>query len=164
MKQIVKYLLTAVLSLTFSGGMSWADCPQNKDWREKMRNEKIAFLTTEMDLTPAEAEKFWPLYNQSVQERDAAFKETMQSFNDLQKAVEEGKTGKELSALTERYLKAIAASGQIDQRYMEKYKKVLSAEKIAKLYLGEEKFRRQQIHRLHDRDRSGGAGKGQPQR
>ena len=34
------------------------------DWREKIKAEKVAFLTTRMDLTPQEAEKFWPVYNQ----------------------------------------------------------------------------------------------------
>ncbi|MCK7539265.1 MAG: hypothetical protein MZV63_54335 [Marinilabiliales bacterium] len=30
---------------------------------EKLTAYKIAFFTQRLDLTPAEAEKFWPLYN-----------------------------------------------------------------------------------------------------
>ena len=32
--------------------------------REKIHAQKIAFISTEVDLTPAEAQKFWPVYNQ----------------------------------------------------------------------------------------------------
>ena len=36
---------------------------------EKYRTEKVSFLSTRLDLTPAEAEKFWPIYNQMDKER-----------------------------------------------------------------------------------------------
>ena len=36
---------------------------------EKFRTEKIAFLTTKLELTTTEAEKFWPIYNQLEKER-----------------------------------------------------------------------------------------------
>ncbi len=35
-----------------------------KAMKDKFRADKVAFLTTRMDLTPAEAEKFWPVYNE----------------------------------------------------------------------------------------------------
>lgn len=31
--------------------------------REKIRSLKVSFLTEQLALTPAEAEKFWPIYN-----------------------------------------------------------------------------------------------------
>ena len=32
--------------------------------REKIEVQKIAFITKQLDLTPEEAQKFWPVYNQ----------------------------------------------------------------------------------------------------
>ncbi len=32
--------------------------------KEKIKTHKIAFLTDKLDLTPEEAEKFWPVYNE----------------------------------------------------------------------------------------------------
>ena len=37
---------------------------RDESWKEKMRSEKIAFLTNEISLTPEEAQLFWPVYNQ----------------------------------------------------------------------------------------------------
>ena len=47
---------------------------------------------------------------------------------------------------------------EIDKKYSEKYREILPGQKVAKLYLGEEKFRREQIHRWH-RDGDGPKGK-----
>jgi hypothetical protein len=35
-----------------------------KEQRERLELFKIQFITKKLDLTPAEAEKFWPLYNE----------------------------------------------------------------------------------------------------
>ncbi len=32
--------------------------------KEQIESHKIAYLTTKLSLTPNEAEKFWPLYNE----------------------------------------------------------------------------------------------------
>ncbi|HNR27503.1 MAG TPA: hypothetical protein PKY83_03660 [Bacteroidales bacterium] len=37
---------------------------ERKAEREAVQSQKIAFITQEVGLTPAEAEKFWPLYNE----------------------------------------------------------------------------------------------------
>jgi hypothetical protein len=39
--------------------------------------------------------------------------------------------------------------GKIESQASARYEKVLSVEKLAKLYVGEERFRRQQVRRLH---------------
>jgi len=61
--------------------------PMTKQQREKLELFKIQFITKKLDLTPAEAEKFWPLYNeqkdasrnlmQTAKEDEIAFQEAM---------------------------------------------------------------------------------------
>jgi hypothetical protein len=61
--------------------------PMTKQQREKLELFKIQFVTKKLDLTPAEAEKFWPLYNeqkdasqslmQTAKEDEIAFQEAM---------------------------------------------------------------------------------------
>jgi hypothetical protein len=58
-----------------------------KDQRERLELFSIQFITKKLDLTPAEAEKFWPLYNeqkeasrnlmQTVKQDEIAFQEAM---------------------------------------------------------------------------------------
>ena len=49
------------------------------------------------------------------------------------------------------YLKAIEKQKEIDSEAIEKYRTVLPIEKVAKLCLGEEKFRRHHIRKLHNK-------------
>ena len=118
-----------------------------KQWQERLESEKIAFLTKEMSLTPKEAPTFWPLYNQAQKEEREAIDASMKAFGELDKALREGKTGNELNALLEKYTKAVDAQG-VSARYLKEYLKVLPAEKVGKLLIGEEKFRQSQINRL----------------
>ena len=117
-----------------------------KDWKDKMNSEKIAFLTAEMDITPEEAQVFWPVYNQVEKEKDAAFEEVIKTYKALSAAVEQNA---DISKCLAAYLKAQEKMRETDNNAAEKFKAVLPVEKVAKLYLGEEKFRRQHIRRLH---------------
>lgn len=61
--------------------------PMTKEQRERLELFSIQFITKKLDLTPSEAEKFWPLYNeqktasrnlmQTAKEDEIAFQEAM---------------------------------------------------------------------------------------
>ena len=38
--------------------------PMTKEQKERLESFRIQFITKKLDLTPAEAEKFWPVYNE----------------------------------------------------------------------------------------------------
>ena len=69
-------------------------------------SEKIAFLTSEMQITPEEAQVFWPVYNQIWKEKDEVMKKIFKSFRELEEALDSGKSGKEINKLMEAYLAA----------------------------------------------------------
>ena len=118
------------------------------DWKERMQSEKIAFLTMEIGLTPDEAQKFWPIYNMVSEEMDKAMHEVFSSYMELEKAINENKSDKEVSKCLERYLDAMESQNEIRNESVEKYKKILPERKVAKIFVAEEKFRRQHIRRL----------------
>jgi replicative superfamily II helicase len=155
MKRITTILtaLAAMVCMGFSANASIAD-----DWKEKLMAEKIAFLTLEVGLTPEEAQAFWPVYNQVEKEKDEAMFNLIRAHKEMSKALEEKKSEKEVAALLDKYLEAQKKVNEIENAIAAKYKAVLPVEKVAKLYVAEEKFRRQQIRRLHH----GGEGKPQP--
>ncbi|MBQ4306316.1 MAG: hypothetical protein II764_04770, partial [Bacteroidales bacterium] len=78
-----------------------------------------------------------------------SFKEIISSYKALQDAVKEGKSEAEIKGLLFKYSEAKKKNEAVDNSYIDEYLKVLPAAKVAKLYLGEEQFRRQQIHRLN---------------
>ena len=125
---------------------------ENKcEWKDKMMSERVAFLTMEMNLTPEEAQVFWPIYNQIHTEKDKAMHDVFSAYKALEDAVKAGKPEKEISKLLDAYLAAKEKQSEIEKAADEKFRKVLPTEKVARLYLGEEKFRRQHIRKLHGR-------------
>ena len=146
MKRFSKYFIVVVLAL-FSLTRTAVFAHQEGDWREKMRAERVAFLTTAMELTPAEAEKFWPVYNSMEAERRASFGKVMRAYKALSDGVAAGKTDKELEVLVNDYTTANKNSHSIEAKYTPQLVKVLSVSKVAKLFVAEEEFRRQQIGR-----------------
>lgn len=146
MKRFSKYLIVVVLAL-FSLTRTAVFAHHEGDWQEKMRAERVAFLTTAMELTPAEAEKFWPVYNSMEAERRASFGKVMRAYKALSDGVAAGKTDKELEVLVNDYTTANKNSHSIEAKYTPHLVKVLSVSKVAKLFVAEEEFRRQQIGR-----------------
>jgi len=141
------YALAAIMLMSIPA--VFAQEKKDDTWKERIKSEKIAFLTNEMSLTPEEAQVFWPVYNAVWGQRDKAQKAVMQAYRAMSEAVKAGKPEKEINGTIDAYVKSISDQAGMIEKHKEEFKKVLSAEKLAKLYLSEEKFRREQIHRLH---------------
>lgn len=154
MKKII-YIVTASVLILTSAISAFAEERFQDNWKEKIMSEKIAFLTMEMGITPEEAQVFWPVYNQVDKERDEAIRSVFRSYKAVEDAVAAGKGEKELSKLLDEYLAALKAQGEVEQKAYKEYAKVLPVEKLAKLYVAEEKFRRQHIRKLHGGNRPG---------
>lgn len=133
---------------------------QDNGWWDRMKSEKIAFLTSEMDLTPSEAQAFWPIYNQADKERFNLQEAVFTAFRNLDEAVKAGKSDKELTDLVKAYAKANSDVQSVDSKYINEYLKVIPGTKVAKLFVGEEKFRQQQIFRLRRGPQQGNTAQG----
>ena len=72
----------------------------------------------------------------------------LDSYKALDQALKEGKTEAEINNLLSKYLEAKSNNEAVDNSYADEYLKVLPASKVAKLFIGEERFRRNQIHKL----------------
>ena len=154
MNKIMLTILASVLCMLASGTVrAQGPATGRQDWMERVKAEKVAYLTGAMELTPAEAEKFWPVYNQAEREKHKSMEAVMQRYGALAEAVKNNKDEKEISALLDQYLSALQSGKDINQKYAAAYRKILPGKKVAKLYVGEEAFRRQQIRRLR-RNRS----------
>ena len=145
-KLISTFIIAAV---AVSAAISASAQEHKDDWKKKMMSEKVAFFTVELDLTPEEAQKFWPVYNQVDKEKDEATAAVFKAYFELGKALEAKKPQKEISNLLDQYVEAMEKQSEINVKADEKFRKVLPVEKVARLYIGEETFRRQYIRRLH---------------
>lgn len=148
MKTILNTLIVAALMIAGSIDAQ-SQVKFDDNWKERLRSEKIAFLTVELNLTPEEAQVFWPVYNKVQKELDQARTEIMKSFKELKEATESGKSDKELALLLDKHFQAKIRMDELDNSTLESFKKVLPMDKVAKLYVAEEKFRRTNISKLH---------------
>ena len=117
----------------------------------RMDSMKIAFITEKLDLSEAEAEKFWPVYNNVEKQQKEAVKAEKQAYMALNKAMAE--EGADLKPLLDAYLKAKQANVDFHAKAVNEYRKVLPEKKVAMFFTMAESFRRQMI---------GCLGKGKP--
>lgn len=148
MNNMKNIFLTIAALVCFSMASS-ANTGWENEWKERFKSEKIAFLTMEMNITPAEAQAFWPIYNEIEQKKDEALVQVIKTYKALNTAVEQNNQSEVEKCLT-AYLKAQETLREIESKAAEQYKAVLPVEKVAKLYIGEEKFRRQNIRKLQN--------------
>ena len=149
MKQLISVLCALVI--VSAGAFAQGPGPRrgnDNGWRERVRSEKVAFLTSEIDLTESEAQVFWPIYNQIQKEQRESFEAVQKAYDAMAKGVQEGKSSKEMDKLVKAYIDAKEKGEGVETKYLNKLLKALPADKVARYYVAEEKFRHQQIGRL----------------
>lgn len=152
-KTLIQAVLLTAIALVSVNASAHNRC--HEDWKKKMQAEKIAFLTAETGITPEEAQSFWPVYNQVEKEIDEATRNVFRAYRELEKAIDENKPAKEIESLLNTYLDALKKQRSLNSETAEKYRKVLPVEKVAKVFVAEERFRRHHIRKLHGRPEAG---------
>ena len=153
----MKKIISVVCALVLVSVVAFAQDKKQKDpekWREKVRAEQVAMITSELDLTEAEAQAFWPVYNEVQKQRREAFQASGEAF----KALNEGIDGPDVNNLLNNYLDAKKKCEDLENEALIRYKKVLPVQKVAKLVMAEEKFRHQQIGKLGGKGNRPGPG------
>ena len=113
--------------------------PDNK---EKLESARIAFFTTRMELTPDEAGKFWPVYNEYRKAIGDARKASRERFHRIRKMTEEGSLSEAaVKKILMEYIDGCGKDDELEKIYMDEFLKILPAEKVALMYVAEEEFR-----------------------
>ncbi len=163
MRMPVKHALLVLITATALGVSAQDDdMPAIPEERmQEIKAQKTAFLTQRLDLSPAEAEKFWPVYNQFDKELDANRKEMRAEHKALKKDTE--LTEAEASAAIDKEMVGRQKELDIRKKYAADFKKTIGAVKTLKLAKAERDFRKELIKRFRDRmeDRRDGGGRRQ---
>jgi len=122
--------------------------------RDKMKAQRIAFITNNLNLTPDEAKVFWPVYDQYEQKRQDIVKQYRMNRQNLKQDTE-GLSDKEALELADNQI--IEAQRLLDLRkeYHVKFKQVLPPKKILKLYDSERDFQKMLLDKLRDKPAPG---------
>lgn len=138
--------IIVVMLVLMGGGVFAQQGKLTDEKRKEFDAQKVAFFTQEMDLSPAEAAVFWPLYNEMQKKNREIEAQMRQEY----RAVREAKGVKEAN-YAESINKMLAAEQKmqdIKKEYYNKMVKALPASKIWKLGDAERKFHRQLFDKL----------------
>ncbi|QSB28482.1 sensor of ECF-type sigma factor [Flavobacterium sp. CLA17] len=140
-------LLLFLVSFSF-----YAQSDKTDEKREKIKAYKVSFLTTELELTSTEAEKFWPIYNAFDDKQFELRHDKMKTY--LRKLDDDNINSiseKEASALLSQIESTDKELYLLREKYMLNLKKVLSAKKILKLKKSEDDFNRKLLKQYRDK-------------
>lgn len=151
MKHFYTLFIFIILILFCSPPASHAQQGSDAEIKDRIRAAEIAYLSQKLDLTPEEAQKFWPLYNQYTKEVEILIAERRnhnQGSRQSLKPTDDNELGYERRML------------DIKTHYRQEFQKVLPAAKAGNVFRSEREFRNQLIRAMKERQsrNMGGAG------
>lgn len=138
-----QYILILFIFFSFQKGFG-----QGNDAREKIQAARIALITERLGLSPEQAEKFWPVYNEYTQKRRALSKDLQQARNQVninQMTEEQSQNLMNMSLdIKERQI-------QLEKQYAQRLTNVISARQLLSLKKAEDDFRKMILRQLEER-------------
>ena len=107
--------------------------------REKIKAQKVAFITEKLQLTVKEAQVFWPVYNEYSEKKDKITsdrREKLKFFHQNQTTLSD----KDIEKISDDLVSSRLLEAQLDQEYHQRFKAVLPIAKVVKLYRAEVQF------------------------
>jgi len=136
-----------LLLILFLGFFSLANA-QEENVRSKIESARIGLITERLNLTPEQAEKFWPLYNEFRQKNNALKDEYQQAKRDLGG---DNPTEEQQRELLNLGLKLKERKVSLERNYSDRMMKIISAQQLMSLRQAEEDFRRMLIEQIQKR-------------
>ena len=151
MKNTLNIVIVVILLIS-SVSVKAQDKKKGESRWERFRAEKVSFLTEKLELTPTEAQKFWPVYNELEKSRWEAQKARRELEAKVHDVEEKNLSTKEIIQLTRDFSSSMEKEGELYVKYNEEFLKILSPKKVLNLYRSENEFRMHMIRKYRDRD------------
>lgn len=118
--------------------------------KEKVEAMKIAYLTSKLELSPTEAQQFWPVFNEFEDKiqaiRQSRRKDSREGQDNLDQL-----SDKEVESLIDSEVAFRQKELDVMKEYHSKFKAVLPIRKVAKLYRAQEDFKRELLKKIQER-------------
>ena len=116
--------------------------------QEKIKAQKIAFITDKLELTSEEAQQFWPIYNAFEAKVEKIKSEDLRP---LKKEMRQGDVSdKRAGEILEKLIEAETEMHNARLELVEDLKTVISAKKIIMLKVAEDQFNQKLLDRLKE--------------
>ncbi len=116
----------------------------NKEARERIEAQRIAFITDQLHLTPDEAARFWPIYNE--------YKDGLKDLRDeFERPDLESITDDEASKLLDKQLQQEQKKLELRRTLVTRLRTVVSPKKVLMLQRAEMEFNRELLRKVQER-------------
>jgi hypothetical protein len=137
--KVVLVLMGLVMGWAFLASAQDKPADNMQIVREKIRADKKFFVAENMQLTEAEAQAFWPVYERYQDELFLLRARTLKLINDYAEAYEK-MTNDTAKRLLDEYMTIETLGLRLRQAYLPKFRGVLSEVKVVRYYQIENKI------------------------
>ncbi|MFD1064215.1 sensor of ECF-type sigma factor [Winogradskyella litorisediminis] len=137
------------ITLLFIGLISFAQPQRNGQMRDKIKAQKVAFITEKLELTTDEAEKFWPIYNAF---EESTYRIKREFFIPIRKQMRKNAdiSDAQANSFLDEVIKGENQIHRAKQKLLIDLKTAIPARKIIKLKGVEDEFNRELLQKLRD--------------
>lgn len=116
--------------------------PLTDSQKQAIMAKKVAFITNELQLTPTEAQTFWPVYNLYQAEIDAVRKNRAAELLTVKQDSISNLSNADIQKLIDNEFTLQQQELEIKKKYFDgEFEKVLTLQKVVKLYRAEQLFK-----------------------
>lgn len=117
--------------------------------RDVVKAHKIAFLTDRLSLTPEEAQRFWPVYNEYQDKREMVQKEMFKDY-DIRDMDIDALTDEQATEISDNQIIKAQKLLDVQKEYHIQFKEVLPIKKVLKLYQAEKDFQHELLRKIRE--------------
>lgn len=147
-----RYTLLLILSLCVAGLFAQTSQDEHAKRWEEFKAKRAAFYTEKICLTADEAQVFWPVFNELQEKKGQLHHKISEQFRNAKKD-EKGERIIDFVKVTDDMINFKVQESSLDKCYHEKFKKILSPEKLFKYYNAEREWTN---NLLKEMDKRGG--------
>jgi len=137
-------ILTFLLLSNLSIAQRPAECTKH---RETIKSERVAFITSALNLSVKEAQSFWPIYN-TYHEKIEAIRESKHKVLNQASKNQSKLKDTDYQPILDQYIFYVEEEARLEKQFQKDLAKVLSAKKIFQLYAAEKDFKRKLVKDL----------------
>ena len=134
------FLITILSIFSFAAIVAQERRGPSPEMLEKIKAEKISFFTSKLDLTPSEAQAFWPVYNEFETKR-FDIQRQIHEFERMPDDKFASLSESDIEKITNTYLGSFEKEAQLLKEYNKLFLKVLPKKKVLMMYRIENEFR-----------------------
>jgi Spy/CpxP family protein refolding chaperone len=147
--------ITIIIGLFFffTAGFAQPGKEKHQDF-EKYKAMKVSFMTEQLELTPQEAQQFWPIYNEFEKKR-FEFHQSRRTLEEKVKKNYDKYTETEFREISYEMVDQFREEYDLMKEYNEKFLKVLPAKKVVMISPAENDFRFRMIREFREKEKEG---------